>query len=489
MACIRKGVKLSRHTSFEVPRVKSRSAKYDVDEDTREEVSSRARLLMAFLSTVMEGLQDRVDEFDNFQRFGINLFLAGATEALARERDLEIEDILPTLVDCITAAGNDIAQAETFAETYENYLLVDARYSRMFDDGRSAMRAFLVRDVDARGTLERALERWAGPKPTETGEPPVTVMFTEMVEVEDEQQEAAMATNPDDGLLRDVVRAHNRVVRAALESWGGREIKFTGNGIMASFRTVSGAVGAAIAIQRTMKIHNDDNPASPIHVRIGINCGDAIAEEEDLFGTTVQVAARLCALAGAGQILCHELVRGLCIGKGLQFNNIGKHRLHGVVEPVTVFEAMWLPPIDGAMLADTSEGEAPGDGSPPERVQGEESTGTGTSGDETHDEAKVVDAEAAADDAPGGDSATTPADQSASPLEFQEIDFPKVNGEPPTDPAPAKEADADTAATDGGTAPAENVGEETAADKDTATDADKGNAEDKPDDGASHGST
>jgi adenylate cyclase len=84
------------------------------------------------------------------------------------------------------------------------------------------------------------------------------------------------------------VRTHNRIVRAALTTYHGKEVKHTGDGIMASFSSVANSVGASIYIQRKVAERNATNPAAPLGVKIGINAGEPIVEEDDRFGTTVQ---------------------------------------------------------------------------------------------------------------------------------------------------------------------------------------------------------
>ncbi len=83
---------------------------------------------------------------------------------------------------------------------------------------------------------------------------------------------------------------------------------------MASFSSATKALECAIAMQRAFAEHNE-SAAEPIMVRIGLNAGEPIAEDEDLFGTAVNLAARICAQAEAGQILAPIVVRELAAGK------------------------------------------------------------------------------------------------------------------------------------------------------------------------------
>ncbi len=76
-------------------------------------------------------------------------------------------------------------------------------------------------------------------------------------------------------------------------------------------------------------------------VRIGLNTGEPIAEEEDLFGTSVILAARIAAQASGGEILVSNVVRELVAGRGFLFSDRGERALRGFEDPVTVYEVSW----------------------------------------------------------------------------------------------------------------------------------------------------
>jgi len=79
----------------------------------------------------------------------------------------------------------------------------------------------------------------------------------------------------------------------------------------------------------------------PIRVRIGLNAGEPIAEDEDLFGTAVIMAARIAAQAAGGEILVANVVRELAAGKGFLFADRGDVALHGFEDPVRLFGVRW----------------------------------------------------------------------------------------------------------------------------------------------------
>lgn len=139
----------------------------------------------------------------------------------------------------------------------------------------------------------------------------------------------------------ELLRAHNKIVRQELEAHGGREVKHTGDGIMAAFTSVAGAVGFAMAAQRAFRDHNADN-AVPLDVKIGISAGEPVTDDnDDLFGASVQLAARLCDLAVAGEIIVSLVVRELSAGKQFRFDDYGPVQLKGLPEPTAVYRVVW----------------------------------------------------------------------------------------------------------------------------------------------------
>ncbi len=138
-----------------------------------------------------------------------------------------------------------------------------------------------------------------------------------------------------------VLRAHNDIVRRELDEQGGREVKHTGDGIMAAFASVSCAVEFAINAQRAFA---DWNAVSeiPLHVGVGISAGEPVTgDDDDLFGAVVQLAARLCGTAEPGDIAVSVAVRELCLGKRFNFVERGPLPLKGLPQPVPVYAVAW----------------------------------------------------------------------------------------------------------------------------------------------------
>ncbi len=162
-----------------------------------------------------------------------------------------------------------------------------------------------------------------------------TILFTDI------ESSTELTQRLGDAKAQDVLHTHNKIVRDALRAHGGREIKHTGDGIMASFSSSSGALSCAVAIQQAIKAHVDAHPDTPLAVYIGLNAGEPVAEDNDLFGTAVQLARRICDKAGAGEILASNVVRELAAGKGFLFSDCGETDLRGFEDPVRLYEVSW----------------------------------------------------------------------------------------------------------------------------------------------------
>ena len=176
-------------------------------------------------------------------------------------------------------------------------------------------------------------ETVAGREPTAAGAVH-TILFTDM------EGSTSLTQRLGDAKAQEVLRTHNRIVRDALKAHTGSEIKHTGDGIMASFSSATRALECAIAIQRAFAEHSE-SAEEPIRVRVGLNAGEPIPEEADLFGTAVQLAARICAHADPGEILAPIVVRELAAGKGFLFSDLGAVALRGFEDPVRLYEVRW----------------------------------------------------------------------------------------------------------------------------------------------------
>jgi class 3 adenylate cyclase len=159
------------------------------------------------------------------------------------------------------------------------------------------------------------------------------IMFTDIVD------STGMSERLGDARMVEMVRAHDAIVRRSLKDKSGREVKHTGDGIMASFEEVRAAVECARAIQQAFDAFNLAS-REKLHVRIGLDTGEPVADSNDLFGTTVQTAARLCQTAEPDTIAISESVRK-SLGDVFELVDLGSRPLKGFANPVSVFGVAW----------------------------------------------------------------------------------------------------------------------------------------------------
>ncbi len=181
--------------------------------------------------------------------------------------------------------------------------------------------------------LSEGEELTAGAKPL-ASEDVHTILFTDV------EGSTALTHRLGDAKARELLREHERMVREALKAHGGSEVKTMGDGFMASFSSATKALECAIAMQRAFAERNE-SAQEPMKVRVGLNAGEPIAEDDDLFGTAVNEAARITAAAKGGEILVANVIRELAKGKDFMFADRGETSLKGFEDPVRLFEARW----------------------------------------------------------------------------------------------------------------------------------------------------
>jgi class 3 adenylate cyclase len=144
-----------------------------------------------------------------------------------------------------------------------------------------------------------------------------TVLFTDIV------NSTAVATSLGDRQWREVLHAHHRAVRQELDRHRGREVKTTGDGFLATFDGPARAIRCACAIRESVRDLD-------LSIRAGIHTGEIEVADDDIAGLAVNVAARICSIADANQVLVSRTVTDLVAGSSLHFADRGEHQLKGV---------------------------------------------------------------------------------------------------------------------------------------------------------------
>lgn len=164
-----------------------------------------------------------------------------------------------------------------------------------------------------------------------------TIMFTDLEDSTSQLQhlghiKAIEALALHDGIVTSTVAAHH-----------GSVVKNTGDGFLVSFASVDEALQCSAALQRAFAAHNAASRDMPLHIRVGLNAGLPVERSGDLFGSAVQLAARVCAHAKPDEIVVAGVMRDLCTDRGMadSFADIGRVTLKGFVSAVQLYELRW----------------------------------------------------------------------------------------------------------------------------------------------------
>jgi DNA-binding NarL/FixJ family response regulator/class 3 adenylate cyclase len=166
-----------------------------------------------------------------------------------------------------------------------------------------------------------------------------TIVFTDI------SDSSGLVQRLGDAAAAQVVSRHLRGMRAEAERCQGRVTKTLGDGLMALFATVYDGVRAAIAMQQATDLAERGQGCPRLGLRIGVHVGDVVDDgPDDVFGSAVVVARRLCDAAGARKILVSEVVRVLTGSRpDIQFVPLDSIALKGLPEPIGATEVVWVP--------------------------------------------------------------------------------------------------------------------------------------------------
>jgi len=170
-----------------------------------------------------------------------------------------------------------------------------------------------------------------------------TIVFTDL------EDSTPLNQRLGDDAYVELLETHDELMDSCLGSHGGMHVKHTGDGLMASFASVTKAVQCMIEMQRALAEHNTARPAAPLLSRMGAAAGEPVSRGDDLFGAAVNLAARLSSHARPGQIVVASVVRDLAIGKGFGFEDMGEVQLKGFDDTFRIYEVRWEQATKGAL--------------------------------------------------------------------------------------------------------------------------------------------
>jgi len=151
-----------------------------------------------------------------------------------------------------------------------------------------------------------------------------TVLFTDIV------GSTERAAELGDRKWAHTLAAHNEIVNRELERFRGREVKSTGDGVLAMFDGPGRAIRCAQSIA-------DSVERLGLHVRAGLHTGECELMGADIGGIAVHIAARVASLAGADEVFVSSTVKDLVAGSGIQFEERGSRALKGVPDEWRIF--------------------------------------------------------------------------------------------------------------------------------------------------------
>jgi class 3 adenylate cyclase len=164
----------------------------------------------------------------------------------------------------------------------------------------------------------------------------LTMMVTDIVD------STVYAVQMGDRRWIEVLGEHNAIVREQVARYGGTEVKAQGDGFLVVFSSARRAILAAVDVQRALARFRDDNPDTPVEVRVGLHTGEIVDVDGDVFGQNVVVAVRITDHAAPGEIVVSGLTRDLTVSGGdLSFGPADEVELKGMAEPWRIHRVSW----------------------------------------------------------------------------------------------------------------------------------------------------
>lgn len=247
---------------------------------------------------------------------------AAVVPTMHANTDIDVRELLPLIrAPTLVARRADDTVIDARHARYVADHIPDARYVELPGDDN----AILAGDLDV--LLDTLEEFLTGSRPARESERVLaTVLFTDIC------SSTQHAAEMGDHRWRELLESHEQLVRDQLERFDGVEIKTLGDGFLATFDGPARAVRCALAIA-------EGSPSTGVKIRAGIHTGEVERVRGDVAGLAVNIAARVVACAGPGEVLVSRTVTDLVAGSGLAFEDRGAHELKGVPGEWQLFAA------------------------------------------------------------------------------------------------------------------------------------------------------
>jgi class 3 adenylate cyclase len=191
----------------------------------------------------------------------------------------------------------------------------------------------------SREALESFLGTIKTPRPAEAWD---EIAFRTIVWIEVDSPNA-LIRRLGDAQAAVLFREQVNLERHAVARAGGREVRSLTGGLVASFVSASRAIDAAIDIRRLTEGRNLARPEHTIALRIGLNAGEPVTDNGELFGSAVQIAEAACHAAAPGGITVSGSVHDICLDRPFSFAELARLDLDGFPEPIRLYGVDWQP--------------------------------------------------------------------------------------------------------------------------------------------------
>ena len=323
------GINLSSNADFSLPP--------ELDDLTTDDPEVQNALAEASLREVLTEMYEAIKDVSYVQEkmelkenhdIAATLYLAGGASFIVKNLNLSTKLLKETIPLILTRLDVNPEKTTTIINQLGHYIRTP-RHAIMFDKG--------VTDAKLRSenpatfySYEEALKKWIKlNQEDDVNSFFSAVLFTDIENFTEQTQKQGEAW------MIDVLHAHNDITRQILKAFSGYEIKHTGDGILATFSNIHKALHAAMTIQRGIEIFCKSMPNRNFKVRIGVNAGDIVSIDNDIFGAPVNLAARIMNKVDGGEIAISENVHGITKESDFTFDDKGEIQMKGL-EPHVV---------------------------------------------------------------------------------------------------------------------------------------------------------
>jgi class 3 adenylate cyclase/pimeloyl-ACP methyl ester carboxylesterase len=277
--------------------------------------------LMAATNPTLAGDPAALEAWGRFFRLSVSPATAAAVMRMLFE--LDVRDVLPAIrVPTLVVHRQD----NPIVTVDQGRYVADQIEGAKFVAVPGADYGLAVGDIDV--LIDEVEEFLTGSRPAHaTDRVLATVLFTDIV------GSTPRAVELGDARWRELLERHDELAETEVVRFGGAIAGFTGDGLLASFEGPARAVRCAFALRDRLRMLG-------LEMRAGLHTGEVERRSEGIVGIGVHIAARVLALAGAGEVLVSRTVRDLATGSGLTFVERGTHTLKGVPDQWEILEAI-----------------------------------------------------------------------------------------------------------------------------------------------------